>query len=271
MSPTPTISAATKHSKAARMMGQVEPRRSTRAPIARPMNMSEYAKAPVSIFSPHYAATPDEAAASPAPPRAADAARGAPPAPAKRPAPPAAKERPEGTRRSTRVPIPLGSLDMAEYAKPTTQSIYAAGYAAAAPAAPAAAEPRVSTSPPAKRPRPAPKAPRSDEERAAASGLLSVFAAVEASGDESATAGSASSSPPGPRRRAPSPDAAAAAAPPEPAPEQSPKDVVDALGLALERAPVDALAPDELQALQSKLFALSYRITGVLAQRASTA
>ena len=52
MSPTPTISAATKHSKAARMMGQVEPRRSTRAPIVRPMNMSEYAKAPVSIFSP---------------------------------------------------------------------------------------------------------------------------------------------------------------------------------------------------------------------------
>ena len=269
MSPTPTISAATKHSKAARMMGQVEPRRSTRAPIVRPMNMSEYAKAPVSIFSPLYAPTPEENAATT---RAADAARGAPPAPAKRPAPPAAKERPEGTRRSTRVPIPLGSLDMAEYAKPTTQSIYAAGYAAAAPAAPAAAEPRVSTSPPAKRPRPAPKGPsRSDMERAAASGLLSVFAAVEASGDESATAGSASSSPPGPRRRAPSPDAAAAAAPPEPAPEQSPKDVVDALGLALERAPVDALAPDELQALQSKLFALSYRITGVLAQRASTA
>ena len=251
------------------MMGQVEPRRSTRAPIARPMNMSEYAKAPVSIFSPHYAPSPDEA--SPAPPRAADGARGAPPAPAKRPAPPAAKERPEGTRRSTRVPIPLGSLDMAEYAKPTTQSIYAAGYAPAAPGAPAASEPRVSTSPPAKRPRPAPKAPsRSDEERAAASGLLSVFAAVEASGDESATAGSASSSPPGPRRRAPSPDAAAAP-PPEPAPERSPKDVVDALGLALEKAPVDALAPDELQALQSKLFALSYRITGVLAQRASSA
>ena len=214
-------------------MGQVEPRRSTRAPIARPMNMSEYAKAPVSIFSPHYAPSPDEA--SPAPPRAADGARGAPPAPAKRPAPPAAKERPEGTRRSTRVPIPLGSLDMAEYAKPTTQSIYAAGYAAAAPGAPAASEPRVSTSPPAKRPRPAPKGPsRSDMERAAASGLLSVFAAVEASGDESATAGSASSSPPGPRRRAPSPDAAAAAAYP-----YGPEPI-------LQKVAADVRAPDRL-------------------------
>ena len=69
-----------------------------------------------------------EAASAPAEPAEPRASTSRAPGPAT-----ATPEPPAGTRRSTRVPIPFGSLDMAEYAK-STQSVYSADYAAAAPA-----------------------------------------------------------------------------------------------------------------------------------------
>ena len=126
----------------------VPQRRSSRAIISRPLDMALYAKAPVSVFNSNYASLmADTAPAAAAPPAAAPKAAAAPAAPV---APPAPAPTPAvGKRRSTRVPVSTATLDMSEYAKPTTPSVYAPHprvtpsheYRRPAPRAPAPAAP----------------------------------------------------------------------------------------------------------------------------------